>query len=809
MQGSSERRRSLVLFHPSPAEGAALAAMLPHEYDVLRFDDFETLTDHLQTGSTDAVVAFADGSVSRLLEVVARVAPAAARVLLTDDPNDDKILSALAEGNRFAVVHPSADREVAASLLAAALRPPPRGTRQILQGVSLVASRPGGRELCWPVEDVSHGGLRIWVEAGARLTDLLPGTVLTGLRLEGPVETLAEELEATVRYLKPVHSAGASSSEVTGAFHAGLELGVPGRVGGLRGSTVDDPTRVAALLRDALRTGHVTVQPSDTDTVFEATCRGEFDPLEGCVWLNVPASMGLQPWDIVLVTLLLGGHAYSFHTAVQRMGATTGFNGSARVHVACVVPRSLKVSVRRAATRLPTGTERPVKIGLRLPFGGEAVRTALDITSSGAAFAVLEHEPMPVGVVLPRVELSFPNGDRITLRARVRSLNALSTPVGGPARLRCGIEFVDVPGDVRMRLADAVVQADLPRVFSGVGHRHEELWQFFLDTEFLYPEKLKRLEASLPEIRDTFTRLLDVPTPLLKTLVFKEEGRLLGHISAVKTHRSTWMVQHLAALKDGRVTLASARMLSMGILSYLEHTPDLQWVRIFFRPNNKWPARVMGNFTRRLQDPARCDLRTYGYLAAPTDRPLEVSNEIEVRPATAEDLSVIERHFVARGRTAELQACDLRADTIPLGQVDLEYRERGLFRRREVRVATCAGKRLGFALIELSSLGLNLSEVTNAFSVQLFGDDVRAVAALSEEARTLYAALGRRQFVALAEAPEQPALEALGFVRSKDYSFVTLHRSLVRRYFENVVRLYDRTRPRRAEQGARTSQELT
>ena len=75
------------------------------------------------------------------------------------------------------------------------------------------------------------------------------------------------------------------------------------------------------------------------------------------------------------------------------------------------------------------------------------------------------------------------------------------------------------------------------------------------------------------------------------------------------------------------------------------------------------------------------------------------------------------------------------------------------------------------------------------------GDALRSLTAAS---RARYAELGRAACIALASPDQVPELQRQGFAGTKEYTCVTLHRTLVRRYFEHVLRLFDRGRTARA-----------
>ncbi|MBS1810144.1 MAG: hypothetical protein JST84_18430 [Acidobacteria bacterium] len=306
----------------------------------------------------------------------------------------------------------------------------------------------------------------------------------------------------------------------------------------------------------------------------------------------------------------------------------------------------------------------------------------------------------------------------------------------------------------------------------------DDIWNLFLESGFLYPEKVARLESVLPEIQQTVRALLRENGKLTATVALREAQMLEAHMNILRWYENTWIVQHLAALPmSARTNCASAR-LTLGFTFYGRLRPDIVWSKMYFRPNNPWPARVFGGYARRINDPQTSDLRTFHYLVAATtdDSPKSLTG-IEVYQAGEEDRGLIEDWFTMRGRTTEVQANQLQASDDGLANLSRAYEQAGLMRRRESLIAARNGRVTGFALLEIASLGMNFSELTNAFTVHLMDDtDAETRLALVESAKQRYAELGRAQCIALEEGDDLTSYEAAGFSRIKDYTCWTFHR---------------------------------
>ena len=189
-------------------------------------------------------------------------------------------------------------------------------------------------------------------------------------------------------------------------------------------------------------------------------------------------------------------------------------------------------------------------------------------------------------------------------------------------------------------------------------------------------------------------------------------------------------------------------------------------------------SSVKAVYTLTITGPATSDLRTFHYLVAPTAASSSrLSAGIEVRAGGQEDKVMIEDWFTARGRTVEVQANQLQASCDGLEKLSQEYEQAGLLRRRESIIAERNGRATGFALLEIASLGMNFSELTNSFTVHLMDDtDDETRRALAEAAKQRYAEFGRAQCIALEDGENLSAYEAAGFSKVKDYTCWTFHR---------------------------------
>ena len=681
-------------------------------------------------------------------------------------------------------------------------RPRSLTVRHQLPGLSLSwsgALRPA------PLLELSNGGFSFRLELDEELERLLPDALLESLEIHrGPALGLTAE-SAVVRYVEQVDEPGA-----TPHYRIGCEL-LPATVAApaSRALRVTEGAARAGLLRAALRSGGIFLQGLGPDSSGVLAPSGHVDLEKAELLLDAPP-LSFEPCEVVRGSFELGGGAYSFVTAVMSVASEPTRSEQLLLRL----PPLIEAAHRRSSARYAPSAQQPITAELSSPLlaGGSVRRAVLELSSTGFSFAVDGGVDLfPPGMRLSRIELTL--GDlQLQCAGVVKNLAPLS---GDGRSFRCGVVFDGLSEDARTQLADAVMRNRYPGLEDGSALSFEGLWKFFMDTRFLYPEKAAALEPSLPEVRRTFEKLNARRSKVFKSLLFSEGGQTLAHGSCVRVYRRTWLLQHLAGTtrRHGR---QAPQVLNTGLAEYFGQTTDFEYCKFYFRPNNKWPSRVFGGFARKVTDRRLSDLRTFDYAAVPTSCILPATPHLRVLPASAQDLGLIERHFVKEERGLLLRSDDLTRASLELDELDGFYLPLGLSRRRAVLMALRGDEPVGFALCELSPPGLNLSELLSAFRIYLFAEgrsDGAAIrAALSRAALELYRKAGRSFCVALSEAapaaalPEQSAGPAilLPALSRKQYVCWTVHRTLYQRFCEHVDRVYEllNSNRRKRERGA-------
>jgi hypothetical protein len=311
------------------------------------------------------------------------------------------------------------------------------------------------------------------------------------------------------------------------------------------------------------------------------------------------------------------------------------------------------------------------------------------------------------------------------------------------------------------------LEVEPPVVTDMSGMSVERVWSFLEDSGFIYPQKRQMIDPD--SAKATLAKLMH-KNNVFKGLVVTRGSSIYAHLSAVRVYDKVWMVQHMASRPYKKEKVSHALMLNLAMLEYFEQSSDIEWIRATYRHENKRVSRLYEAMAAQVSRPG-LSLTQYLNCMRLSDHTFEVpvSNYLEVRVLPNDGLSVLggNRFECFKG-------------------LSVDYENVGLERRQEFLGVYHLGMLVGYSVLEISSPGLNLSELTNAFRVFMFEDDPGALSYLIQVSTNYYKSLGRQQVIALVEDDLAPSLEALGFERFKRYTFWTWHQSLCRQFHDFI-----------------------
>jgi len=343
---------------------------------------------------------------------------------------------------------------------------------------------------------------------------------------------------------------------------------------------------------------------------------------------------------------------------------------------------------------------------------------------SGSGFAVEEEEDRAVlvpGLVLPELEISLANSCRLTCSAQVVYRQS-KEPVGETGRVKCGLAILDMSLHDQGRLLGLLQQAQDSRATLGARIDLEELWKFFFDSGFLYPEKYLALLANKEKFKETYRKFYSQDLGIARHFIYQEGGRILGHIAMLRFYDRSWLIHHHAA---SRQSGKKAGLKVLGQISRyvneLHHLPaaHLNYVFCYFRPENRFPNRLFGGAARHIDDPDGCVLYPFAYLSPrkTAQDTWELPAAWQLTKAGDDDLRELRLFLAGADGAMLIDAFDLKPGPSASAGICQEYEKVGCRRDKQLFALKHNGTLQAVVLVDTADLGLNLSELTNAIKV--------------------------------------------------------------------------------------------
>ena len=353
------------------------------------------------------------------------------------------------------------------------------------------------------------------------------------------------------------------------------------------------------------------------------------------------------------------------------------------------------------------------------PLTGKPVDLkVLDVSGSG--FAVqeeVEYSVLLPGMVIPDLELRIANGFTTSCLAQVVYRNA-TTREDGSSAVRCGLSFLDMDIRDHVNLLSLLYLARNRHSYLNNKVNTEELWQFFFETGFIYPEKYAFVQANKQALKEMYDRLYNENPSVARHFVYHEKGTILGHMAMLRFYRKSWLVHHHAANKaeSSNGGLVVLNQLAQSINdSYNLNSAHMNYVICYYRPENKFPHRVFGGAVKVINDKKGCSADSLAYLHYRRDPADDwnFSGPWELERTTAEDLVELEGFYQHESGGLMLNALSLEPDTVECDELSLEYRQLGFTLQRHCYTLKKHGEIKAVLTVNLSDVGLNLSDLTN------------------------------------------------------------------------------------------------
>ena len=363
----------------------------------------------------------------------------------------------------------------------------------------------------------------------------------------------------------------------------------------------------------------------------------------------------------------------------------------------------------------------------------------------------------------------------------------------GRRAVRCGLVFLDLDARDQVRLSSVVHSAIDGRLSVCGRVEMDELWRFFFDSGFIYPDKYLSLQSHKDEFCRTYLKLYQDSPTIARHFFFRDKGRIFGHMSMLRFYPDSWLIQHHAASRDGHGGAGVSVLDEAGRFTndfHLHPRARMDYLMCYYRPENRFPARVFGNAAKDIADPKGSSVDTFAYLRLP-DLERAESEGFQLFPARPEDMRELARWYESKSGGLTLDALALTRLDEADAELSGEYRREGFRRDRQVYSLRSGGTLAAVIQATVSDLGLNLSNLTSCMHVLVLNPERLSAAALFSALDALRGLYSDEHPPVLVYPLEY--LEKFSVPYEKTYSLWVLNTAYSDAYFESVRSTFRRS----------------
>jgi hypothetical protein len=344
-------------------------------------------------------------------------------------------------------------------------------------------------------------------------------------------------------------------------------------------------------------------------------------------------------------------------------------------------------------------------------------REVYDISVSG--FSV--HEKTAEGVLMPGMVISDLTIHYVGILKLKCTAQVLYRREEDENRVLCGLAILDMDVNDYSQLSHILSHASDPCTHISKDVDMGALWEFFFDTNFLYPQKYSHFHSHREVFKETYKRLYQESPEIARHFTYEQDGRIYGHISMVRAYERGWLIHHYAARPMenklvGFLVLKQIMQYLNGI--YLLPSAKMDYLMTYFRPENKIVSRVFGGYAMEVKDPQKCSVDVFSYLFhSMTSRNGLFPEGWTLKECSALELWELDLFYKHRSGGLLLHALGLGSKAHGEDSLKMIYKKLGFKRDWAAYSLIRRGNLKAVLVVNQSDLGVNLSELLNCIKV--------------------------------------------------------------------------------------------
>ena len=382
-------------------------------------------------------------------------------------------------------------------------------------------------------------------------------------------------------------------------------------------------------------------------------------------------------------------------------------------------------------------------------------RPLVDLSARGLAFSGAADDGLIVGMLLPTVVVSLPNGT-VHARGVVRNVR----PSGSTVMV--GVEFVSMP-DASTKVLEGFVDSNLhPQVRPASVADIQRLWPVF-EKAGMFARSHAAMTPTIAKIEPVRRNLLSRARELIIHMVGGGDDTIYGTAELLRTYSATWSMQHVCVSETSQSLTAD--QLVVPLVEAALRRKDFDYLHALVDPERS----RMGLARLRAMPPDENGI--YWVERVLFNEPQRAASAVhDVQDAAPGDLDWVVERAREAVRPLERSAFDMgNASDLRLTKVQRLYGNVGIVRQRLVRMSFSPSGPNGFALVEVTTQGVSFPGYTELARLYPTRKDAPArrdaLIALAHDAIRVHRENRVDRTQILVDTKDAPVLEEAGFVK--------------------------------------------
>lgn len=249
----------------------------------------------------------------------------------------------------------------------------------------------------------------------------------------------------------------------------------------------------------------------------------------------------------------------------------------------------------------------------------------------------------------------------------------------------------------------------------------DALWELFFETGFIYPKKYESIHSHREEFKETYRKLYREDSEIARHFTYEKNGRIYGHLSMVRAYEQTWLIHHHAARPmenklPGFQVLKHITLFAHGICQF--PSAKMDYVMCYFRPENVFPDRIFGGFSRKLNNPGACSLDLFSYSTYNIKQSQNrLPDEWLLKKSSTSELQELEYFYNHHSGGLLLKVLGTGSENQSDDSIEKVSGRHGFLRTWHFFSLINRENITAIFIVNQSNLGLNLSELLNSITI--------------------------------------------------------------------------------------------